>query len=242
MRLPSSPGTWMTGVPTSMPTGFIPAKWLSRSCSSNSVESAYSASCTGRPASVSTVSYSSAPELLLFVVDPGAQGGVQRPQHLVAELLLGRDRHPHRPPTLGQTLFVSLRDIVATLVEDRQTHDVKPHVNWADLLHLEQPAGGDPGPRAPRVEPHVCDDALFCHGGDTSLQRSSPETLLKESGIRFDPYASGASRASRARGDLSHSPVVRHGRGRLTDGAVDGDGHSERQETTRGRCTQPTPG
>src|SRR5258708_1926027 len=117
MRLPSGPGTWMTGVPTSMPTGFIPAKWLSRSWAAYSVDSAEAA-------------------------------------------------RADRPPTLCQTLLVSLGKVVATLVEDRQAHHMETDVDGADLLHFQQPSGGDPGPRAARVEPHVCDNAIFCHGGD----------------------------------------------------------------------------
>ena len=74
--------------------------------------------------------------------------------------LLRRDQHPDRPPAGLQQLAVTLRQVVLALVQHGQAHHVPGHRDRADLLHLEDPAGGDPGPRADRVEPEV--DARRC--------------------------------------------------------------------------------
>src|SRR5581483_11821471 len=44
---------------------------------------------------------------------------------------------------------------IASLVEHREAHDVEVQVDVSDLLHLEDPPRGDPGPRTERVEPEV---------------------------------------------------------------------------------------
>src|SRR4051794_12436804 len=100
------------------------------------------------------------PPGLLPDVDAGAERRVQRPEYVVAVLLLGGDGDPDRTPVLLEPFPVLLRQVVATLVEDRQAHHVEADVNRPYLLDLEQPAGGQPGPRARRVEPHVGGDAI----------------------------------------------------------------------------------
>ena len=51
----------MTGVPTSSPTGSMPAWWPARSCASRAVLSARSAMSVGRPTSASADEYSDRP-------------------------------------------------------------------------------------------------------------------------------------------------------------------------------------
>jgi hypothetical protein len=66
----------------------------------------------------------------------------------------GREGHPTGPAARVEALPV-LRADVAVLVEHHQAHHVPVDVDVADLLHLEDPARGDPRPRAERVEPEV---------------------------------------------------------------------------------------
>jgi len=99
----------------------------------------------------------------LVVVEAVAKRGVQRAEHLGAVGLLGRDQHPDRTPAGLEQLAVLLRQVVLALVQHRQAHDMPGHRDRADLLHLADPAGGDPGPRADRVEPEV--DVLRYLGG-----------------------------------------------------------------------------
>src|SRR5689334_9794388 len=91
----------------------------------------------------------------LVVVEAVAKRGVQRAEHLRAVGLLGRDQHPDRTPAGLEQLAVLLRQVVLALVQHRQAHDVPGDRDRADLLHLADPAGGDPGPWADRVEPEV---------------------------------------------------------------------------------------
>lgn len=90
-----------------------------------------------------------------LVVDPVAERYVEVAQHLVAVLLLGGHGHPHRAHARLEPLAVPLLQPVAPLVEHGQTHQVEPHGDRPDPFDLQQPAGGVPGPRAARVEPHV---------------------------------------------------------------------------------------
>jgi len=68
--------------------------------------------------------------------------------------------HINPPPTgehqyVLQRLSVLLWHVVLALVQHGQAHHMPGHGDGAHLLHLEDPAGGDPGPRADRVEPEV---------------------------------------------------------------------------------------
>ncbi len=95
----------------------------------------------------------------LLVVDQPAHGVVERAQHLGAVLLLGGDAHPYAGPAVDHALAVLLRDLAA-LVEHGQAHDVEPGLHRPDLLDLQHPAGGDPGPGAAGVDPDVGGDRL----------------------------------------------------------------------------------
>ncbi|AFP41023.1 hypothetical protein MSMEI_4571 [Mycolicibacterium smegmatis MC2 155] len=97
--------------------------------------------------------------LVVLVVDPGAHRGVERRQDLGALELLGGDRDADRAPGLLHHLLVFLGQVPA-LVEDRQAHHVELHLDVTHLLHFENPARGDPAPRAQRVEPETCDILL----------------------------------------------------------------------------------
>jgi len=92
--------------------------------------------------------------LVVLVVDAGAHRGVQRCEHVGAVGLLGGDRDTHRSPGFLHHLLVLLGQVPA-LVEHGEAHHVEVDVDVADLLHLENPAGGDPAPGAQRVEPEI---------------------------------------------------------------------------------------
>src|SRR3712207_3413565 len=93
-------------------------------------------------------------ELDALVVAQRAHGRVEVAEDLVAVLLRRGDRHPHRADRLLHHVLVLLRQ-VAPAVEHRQGHDVPVQVDVADLRRLQDPAAGQPRPRAQRVEPEV---------------------------------------------------------------------------------------
>jgi hypothetical protein len=59
--VPFGPGTWITGVPTSSPTGAMPVSWLARTATSSVASSAASASAGSSPASSSADANNSRP-------------------------------------------------------------------------------------------------------------------------------------------------------------------------------------
>ena len=91
----------------------------------------------------------------LLVVEARAERGVQRAENLGSVGLLRRDQHPDGSPAGPQQLAILLRHVGLALVQHGQAHHVPGDRDLADLLHFEDPAGGDPGPRADRVEPEV---------------------------------------------------------------------------------------
>ena len=66
-------------------------------------------------------------------------GAVERLDDLIAVALLGRDEDSHRSPRPGEELGVA-RGEVPALVQDGEAHDVKGHLNVADLRRLKEPA------------------------------------------------------------------------------------------------------
>jgi len=95
--------------------------------------------------------------LVALVVNPGAHRLVQRRQDFRAVGLLSGNRHPHRAERLGQPLLVFRGQVLAVLVEHREAHHLKVHLDVAYLLHFQDPARSDPRPRAQRVEPEIGD-------------------------------------------------------------------------------------
>ena len=150
-----APPTEITGVPTSTPTRSMPSVCDARTASSYSVESIASARSAGRPASVERGLDRRPVPLGLLVVEPRADRRVERQHRVGAELLLRGDAHPDRAPRLGHPLLVALRQVVPALVEHREAHHVPAGRHRAYLRHLQHPAGGNPGPRAQRVEPEI---------------------------------------------------------------------------------------
>src|SRR5690606_18251706 len=69
--------------------------------------------------------------------------------------LLRRDRDPDRSPPALEHALVVLRELIPSLVQDREAHHVPLGAHRPYLLHLEHPARGDPRPRALRIEPEV---------------------------------------------------------------------------------------
>ena len=92
----------MTGVPTSSPTGAMPSSWLARSASSYSCRLGRVGQFD-RQSGVDQGRLEQCPAALLPAeMDAGAEGGVQRPQHVIAVLLLGGDRHPDGTPVFAR--------------------------------------------------------------------------------------------------------------------------------------------
>lgn len=96
-------------------------------------------------------------DLLPPYVHPLAERRVEGAEHVGAGPLLGRDADADGAPGPIHKLPVFLGQFPA-LVQHGEAHHVEPDVHLTDLLHLQQPTGGQPRPRAGRVEPHV-------HGG-----------------------------------------------------------------------------
>src|SRR5690349_16479551 len=93
----------------------------------------------------------------LYVV-PGPDGGVDGPEDVRAAILgRGRD-HPDRPPRLAHPFEVFLAEALAFVLDQvqiGQRHDPPIGAHRPDLLHLQHPAGSDPGPGAQRIEPEL---------------------------------------------------------------------------------------
>ena len=174
----ATPLTWIVGVPTSSPTASMPSWWLLRSASSYLSLVAASASSAGSPTSSSDslMTFFWVEVSIALVVDARAHRGVQRRQDLGALGLLGGDRHPHRLPRLLEAFAILLGQILSVLVEHREAHHVKVHLDIANLLDLENPSRRDPAPRAQRVEPEI-GDGLLGHGRSS---RSSDGTGLAQ--------------------------------------------------------------
>lgn len=68
--------------------------------------------------------------------------------------LLGGGDHAGRAPAGVEPVAVPGVDF-AGFVVDGEAEDAEAGVDWADLFDFEQPAEGDPGPGADRVEPEV---------------------------------------------------------------------------------------
>src|SRR5215471_10822434 len=93
-----------------------------------------------------------------LVVQPGADGRVQRPEDVRAAVLRGRGADPDRDPGPAHPLQVILVQPFALMlgeVEIGERHDPPLDLHRPDLLHLQHPPGGDPGPRAHRIEPEL---------------------------------------------------------------------------------------
>src|SRR5690606_36107562 len=86
--------------------------------------------------------------------DPGAEGGVQVAQHLVAVPFGGGHRHTDRPDGAVHQVAVPVGQVVALVVQV-QAHHLEAQVEGAFPLDLQQPAGGDPGEGAGGVEEAV---------------------------------------------------------------------------------------
>src|SRR5690348_7122591 len=108
-------------------------------------------------------------------VVPGPDGGVDGPEDVRAAIGgRGRD-HPDRPPGLAHPFQVLVGEALAFVldqVEVGQRHDPPLGAHRPDLLHLQHPAGSDPGPGAQRIEPelHVF-LGLSCHARGNSATR-----------------------------------------------------------------------
>ncbi|VTR10092.1 Uncharacterised protein [Clostridioides difficile] len=89
-----------------------------------------------------------------LVVDAGTHRGVQRREYLVALLGGCSGDDADGAPRVLESLAVLIGNVLA-LVEDGETHDVEVDVDRPDLLGLQDPARGDPAPRAERVEPEI---------------------------------------------------------------------------------------
>ena len=145
----------MVGVPTSSPTWSMPSWWrlLDRLVEDSS--SMASTSSAGRPTSASAAGDQLRGRSRCFSwwmrVPIAVYSGQQ---HLVAVLLGRGDSDAHRAPGGLEHLAVVVRDVLV-LVEVAQAHHVPLHLDVADLLDLEDPAGGDPGEGAQGVEPEV---------------------------------------------------------------------------------------
>jgi uncharacterized protein (DUF885 family) len=102
-------------------------------------------------------------------VEPGADGGVQGPENARTAVLGGRGADPHRSPGPAHALAVLLALALALVllqVQVSQRHDPPFGPHRPDLFHLQHPPGGDPRPRAQRIEPELHGFTrlrLFCH-------------------------------------------------------------------------------
>src|ERR1035438_10840152 len=98
-----------------------------------------------------------------------AQRGVEITQHTGAELLLGRDAHPYRAPSLRHELLVALRHVLFALVQHGQAHDMPADFDRAHLLHFQHPPRSNPRPGTQGVEPEINDSGLLLgHGAPSS--------------------------------------------------------------------------
>src|SRR6476620_3117147 len=120
-------------------------------------------------------------ELLAVVVAPGADGGVPVAEGLVVVVLGDLDRDADGLLGALQHLAVAVGDVLV-LVEVGQRHHVPLHVDVTDLLDLADPARGDPGERAERVEPEV---------SGSHVHNNSPRRppIRHRSGFRHTPVA-----------------------------------------------------
>jgi two-component system OmpR family sensor kinase len=122
-------------------------------------------------------------ELLLAQVPPRAQRLVERADDLLAVLLPGRDQHPHRAEAAREHLLVALRQLVPARVEHRERHHVEAHVDRTQPLHLDQPAAGQPGPGAQRVDPEVGDDPFLHSFRHNSANAGYPSTIPRPAAV-----------------------------------------------------------
>jgi len=77
--------------------------------------------------------------VVALVVDPPAQRGVERLEHLVAVIVGRGDAHPDRSPGPVHQILVALAQL-ATLVEHRQAHHPQVHIDVPYGRHLVHPA------------------------------------------------------------------------------------------------------
>ena len=102
--------------------------------------------------------------LAALVVDPLPQRVVERLGDLVTVLGDGLGEDPRHPVDAVLEVAVPLVDVLV-LVERPEAHLAPRHGDVSDLLHLHDPAGGHPGPRAGGVEVEV--DGLSSHAGQS---------------------------------------------------------------------------
>ena len=112
--------------------------------------------------------------LVLVVVNLLAQSVVEGLDDLVAvQLTHSGNEAGRRPGPVHRCLVVSGQ--VAALVVHGQGEGTPGHLNIADLLHLANPAGGNPAPGANRIEPEInlCGGVLS-HGCSSLVRMRVP--------------------------------------------------------------------
>ena len=91
----------------------------------------------------------------ILQVQPPAECLVEAAGRLGPVVVLCGDEHPSGAPRPVDEVPVEVREVVATVVQDREAHHLERESERAESLDLGQPAGGDPRKRADRIDEHV---------------------------------------------------------------------------------------
>src|SRR5262249_34459676 len=145
-----------------------------------------------------------------LVVQAGPDRGVERPENTPAAVLGGRGTDPDRSPGPAHPLQIFLAQALALVldqVEVGQRHDPPVGPYRPDLLYLQHPAGGDPGPRAQRIEPELHIFARLRLSGhdraNTAPHPAIPSDLLGLATV-WEPPGTVRNRARGRLGGLDH--------------------------------------